>query len=120
VAVRVIAPLCDQNPNPVFDLPYLAALKAGGVDARAMPAPPSASVPYMHAKMMIADGTSAYIGSVNFSTSSTTKSRELGIFFTDAPTIETLSETFEGDWSKAVKPPAASAAGCTATASDDG
>lgn len=112
VNVRVLAPLCDQNPVVTFDLPFLAALAKGGVEARAMPGPPSADVPYEHAKMMIADGARAFIGSVNFSSASTTDARELGIFFDDAAAVSTISGDFEHDWAKGVAPPPASAAGC--------
>jgi phosphatidylserine/phosphatidylglycerophosphate/cardiolipin synthase-like enzyme len=117
VNVRVLAPLCDQNPVVTFDLPYLAALAKGGADARAMPGPASADLPYTHAKMMIADDARAYIGSINFSTASTTDAREVGIFFDDAPTISTIAADFEHDWAKAVAPPPASDAKCGAASS---
>jgi cardiolipin synthase A/B len=120
VNVRVIAPLCDQNVVPLLDLPYLAALAAGGVEARAMPTPSSAEVPYMHAKMMIADGSSAFVGSVNFSSASTTDARELGIFFKDAAAIAMVSGEFEQDWSNAITPPPASSVSCTSVTTTDG
>jgi phosphatidylserine/phosphatidylglycerophosphate/cardiolipin synthase-like enzyme len=120
VEVRVISPLCDQNVDATFDLPFLAAMNEGGVLARAMPFPPSADVPYMHAKMMIADGTSAFIGSVNFSTASTTDARELGIFFTDATAISMISAAFEQDWTRAIVPPPAASVSCTAPTGDAG
>ena len=112
VTVRVIAPLCDQNSDATYDLPFLAALAKGSVEARAMPSPSTASVPYEHAKMMIADGTKAFIGSINFSTASTTNARELGIFFDDPGAIAMISRAFEDDWSNAVTPPAISTVNC--------
>jgi phosphatidylserine/phosphatidylglycerophosphate/cardiolipin synthase-like enzyme len=112
VTVRLIAPECDQNVNPDLNLPYLAQLSANGVQAHAMPAPSSATQPYMHAKLMIADGTSAYIGSVNDSTDSTQHARELGIFFNDASAIQAFSQTFEQDWALAIAPPDAAVAMC--------
>jgi cardiolipin synthase A/B len=115
VTLRLIAPECDENPNPDFNLPFLTTLSANGVQAHAMPAPSSATQPYMHAKLMIADGTSAYIGSVNDSTDSTHNARELGIFFNDAPAIQAFSQAFEQDWALAIAPPDASAAMCPAT-----
>jgi cardiolipin synthase len=120
VTVRIISPLCDLNANPLFDLPYLADLAAGGVEARAMPTPSTAEVPYMHAKMMIADGNSAFIGSVNFSSASTTDARELGIFFTNASAIQMISDEFEQDWAQAITPPPASAVNCAAGTFDAG
>jgi phosphatidylserine/phosphatidylglycerophosphate/cardiolipin synthase-like enzyme len=118
VDVRIIAPLCDQNVDPTYDLPFLAQLSAGGVNARAMPAPPSPDLPYMHAKMMLADGNKAFIGSVNFSTASTTDARELGIFFEDPTAIQMISDAFEQDWAKAETPPPASSVSCPATATN--
>jgi cardiolipin synthase len=117
VQVRVLAPLCDQNVDATYDLPYLAQLNAGGVAARAMPAPSSPQQPYEHAKMMIADGTRAFIGSVNFSTASTTDARELGIFFDDPASIQMISAAFEQDWALGVAPPSASEANCPASSS---
>jgi phosphatidylserine/phosphatidylglycerophosphate/cardiolipin synthase-like enzyme len=118
VAVRVLAPLCDQNQNVTFDLPFLAQLGQGGVEARAMPlaagGAPSPDQPYEHAKMMIADGARAFVGSVNFSTASTTNARELGIFFSDAAAIRMISAAFEQDWAKGVPPPRVADAHCPA------
>ena len=105
VEVRVMSPLCDQNVNPLYDLPFLKALAQGGVQARAMPNPASASLPYIHAKMMLADDTNAFIGSVNFSTASTTDARELGIFFSDPDALDMISTAFESDWDQAAAPP---------------
>jgi phosphatidylserine/phosphatidylglycerophosphate/cardiolipin synthase-like enzyme len=113
VAVRVIAPLCDENVNPLYDLPFLTKLAHEGVSARAMPSPTSATQPYMHAKMMIADGVHAYVGSINLSTNSTQRARELGIFFSDKAAIEAISKDFEQDWKVAVEPPS-SAPSCPA------
>jgi phosphatidylserine/phosphatidylglycerophosphate/cardiolipin synthase-like enzyme len=112
VDVRVLAPMCDQNVDVTYDLPYLTTMEQNGVTARAMPAPPSPSLPYIHAKMMLADGERAFIGSVNFSTASTTNARELGIFFEDATSIQMISAAFEQDWAQAVTPPSASDANC--------
>jgi phosphatidylserine/phosphatidylglycerophosphate/cardiolipin synthase-like enzyme len=115
VSVRVLAPLCDQNVDPTYDLPFLSQLVASGAKARAMPAPSTASNPYEHAKMMVADGARAFIGSVNFSTASATNARELGIFFDDPAAIAMISRAFESDWSGAIAPPSASTVTCPAS-----
>ena len=52
----------------------------------------------MHAKVLVVDGVRAYLGSVNYSTNSATKARELGLVLTDPPALSTLTETFESDW----------------------
>jgi cardiolipin synthase A/B len=119
VNVRIIAPLCDLNADATYDLPFLAQLAAGGVDARAMPTPSTSQVPYMHAKMMVADGTNAFVGSVNFSAASTTDAREIGIFLSNANAIATLEADFEEDWGNAITPPPASSVNCTGPGTAD-
>ena len=52
---------------------------------------------YMHAKMMIVDGTEAFVGSENISTNSLTKNRELGILISDTKVLSTLKSTFQSD-----------------------
>ena len=60
---------------------------------------------YIHAKVMIADdGVSTqkvYLGSINFSTPSMTENRELGLYVTDAPTINSLRATLTADYAGA-------------------
>jgi phosphatidylserine/phosphatidylglycerophosphate/cardiolipin synthase-like enzyme len=56
---------------------------------------------YIHAKMILADGTEAFLGSENFSYTSLNKNRELGIFLSDPSIINSLSKTFSLDWQKA-------------------
>ncbi len=53
---------------------------------------------YMHAKMMIVDGTHAFVGSENISTSSLNDNRELGIIVADSTVLNTLQQTFQQDW----------------------
>ena len=53
---------------------------------------------YIHAKMIIADGNEAFLGSENFSSPSLEKNRELGIIFTDQEIIKKLQSTFAFDW----------------------
>jgi len=102
VNVRVIAPLCDENANPAYDVPAIDLLNQGGAQARAMPTPSTATTPYMHGKMIVADGAQAYLGSVNLSVASMTDARELGILVSDPTTIQMLTSTFDGDWAQAL------------------
>jgi cardiolipin synthase len=102
VSVRVIAPLCDQNANTAYDVPALTMLNQGGAEARAMPTPATAETPYMHGKMIVADDTQAYLGSVNLSAASMTDARELGILVSDPVTLQMLSASFESDWAQSV------------------
>ncbi len=58
----------------------------------------------MHAKMMVVDNTTAYVGSINFSYSSLQKNRELGILIhaqNDADVITQLTKVFYHDWNNA-------------------
>ena len=91
VNVQVILPSpsggSDSNASGI------ATIKAGGAKVE------EDSQLYMHAKMMVADGTLAYVGSVNISTNSFDNNRELGVLFTDSPSIATLQQTFQSDWS---------------------
>jgi cardiolipin synthase len=56
---------------------------------------------YIHAKMILADDHTAFIGSENFSTPSLEANRELGLTLDDPSLIEQLSTTFAGDWNAA-------------------
>jgi cardiolipin synthase len=53
---------------------------------------------YIHAKMIIADGSQAFVGSENFSENSLDDNRELGIIVTDPNSIVSLTTTFNSDW----------------------
>jgi phosphatidylserine/phosphatidylglycerophosphate/cardiolipin synthase-like enzyme len=106
VGVRMIVPLCDKNPNPLYNLPAARQLADAGADVRVMPAPETPEQPYMHSKMILADGQTAYVGSVNFSTNSTTKARELGIIFANAAASAQIRALFDADFAHAIAPPA--------------
>jgi phosphatidylserine/phosphatidylglycerophosphate/cardiolipin synthase-like enzyme len=116
VHVRVLAPLCDQNPDVFFNLPFLTKLAGSGIDARAMPSPSSPDTPYIHAKMMIADGERAFVGSINLSRASMTEARELGVLFADPAAVGMMSADFDHDWAKAVSAPDRTEAKCGASA----
>ncbi len=55
---------------------------------------------YMHAKIIIADGQKAFVGSENISTQSLDKNRELGILVADSSVLNTLQQTFQRDWNE--------------------
>ncbi|MGH7282239.1 MAG: phospholipase D-like domain-containing protein [Polyangiaceae bacterium] len=112
VAVRVLSPMCDMNPNPLFNVPIVKRMDSEGIDARLMPGPSSRERPYIHAKMMIVDGARAYVGSINFSENSTHEARELGIVVDDPKAISAFSQAFDSDWSQAVLPPEDASGAC--------
>jgi phosphatidylserine/phosphatidylglycerophosphate/cardiolipin synthase-like enzyme len=56
---------------------------------------------YIHAKIIIADSSYAFLGSENFSYTSLDKNRELGIFLSDQKIVNSLIHTFNIDWQNA-------------------
>jgi phosphatidylserine/phosphatidylglycerophosphate/cardiolipin synthase-like enzyme len=54
---------------------------------------------YLHAKVIIVDGTKAWVGSENGSTGSLTENREYGVIFTDPQWIATLTPVLAADHS---------------------
>ena len=53
---------------------------------------------YIHAKIIVADGTSAFVGSENFSSSSLNDNRELGLIVSDQSVINSISKSFQSDF----------------------
>jgi phosphatidylserine/phosphatidylglycerophosphate/cardiolipin synthase-like enzyme len=56
--------------------------------------------PYIHAKVLLEDSSTAYVGSINLSTTSLDYNRELGILL-NGNAVKLLQSTFERDWAKA-------------------
>lgn len=52
--------------------------------------------PFLHGKLVIADNT-AYIGSINLTTNSMDKNREMGIILTDKNIVNALKQSFKQD-----------------------
>lgn len=92
IKIRLIVPTLSQVSS---NEQALKELTNAGVQVKTI------SSPYMHAKMILADDTKAYIGSINFSTQSMNDNRELGIILTQPDDLQTLQTTFETDWDKA-------------------
>jgi phosphatidylserine/phosphatidylglycerophosphate/cardiolipin synthase-like enzyme len=101
----------------------VAARKTAGVDVRVMLADPSwisanasaatflktngipvkyMSTPGVHVKAFVVDGTSAYLGSENFSYTSLSQNREVGVFVNDASSVKPIADTFEKDFASGV------------------
>jgi phosphatidylserine/phosphatidylglycerophosphate/cardiolipin synthase-like enzyme len=89
VAVRLV-----MSPDE-FSQAGRAALARAGVQVRLL------SDPFMHAKMILADGRRLYVGSVNLSAASLDRNREVGVILTERPVIQLAQRTFERDWSEA-------------------
>ena len=69
-----------------------AMLTDGGVEVRL------ASGVYIHAKMILVDDASAYVGSQNFTATSLDQNRELGIILDQPANIARLGQTFDDDF----------------------
>lgn len=91
VKVQVILPApggssSDSNADGIV------TIKQAGVEVREDPHL------YMHAKIFVVDGQTAFVGSENISAQSLDKNRELGIIIADNNVINTLQQTFQQDW----------------------
>ena len=91
VKVQVILPTPSSSSDS--NAAGIATIKAGGAQVE------EDAQLYMHAKMMVADGSSAFVGSENISSNSLDNNRELGLIFSDTSIIGTLQTTFQQDWS---------------------
>jgi cardiolipin synthase A/B len=92
VNVEVVLPQPSGSSGMSADV---ARLLRGGIHVRYI------SAVYMHAKLMIADGSRGFVGSENFSANSLDDNRELGLLIADPQVITTLNKTFQQDWGAA-------------------
>ncbi|MEI6864052.1 MAG: phosphatidylserine/phosphatidylglycerophosphate/cardiolipin synthase family protein [Candidatus Adlerbacteria bacterium] len=74
-------------------------LQAAGVGVRTFPS--TKGKLYIHAKMVMVDDKTAFVGSENFSDSSMNKNRELGLVLSAPAVVASLRTTFAGDWAAA-------------------
>jgi phosphatidylserine/phosphatidylglycerophosphate/cardiolipin synthase-like enzyme len=79
--------------------PEFTNLTNGGVHVRTYAS--SSKKIYIHAKVIIVNGTTAFVGSQNFSNNSLEKNRELGIVLSAPAVISGLQHTFDTDWAGA-------------------
>jgi len=91
VKVQVILPAPDGSSSD-SNANGIATIKQAGVEVR------EDQHLYMHAKIFVVDRQTAFVGSENISTQSLDKNRELGIIIADKGVINTLQQTFQGDW----------------------
>jgi cardiolipin synthase len=118
VPVRLILPTCDKNFNRHHNDRYAKVLQEKGVEIRMMPFPETVTHPYMHSKMIAVDQRLAYVGSVNFSTNSLQKAREIGLIFQDKSLIDPILKIFEEDWVKSVPLDFTNRRKCTGSSKD--
>ncbi|MGZ3797801.1 MAG: phospholipase D-like domain-containing protein [Pseudobdellovibrionaceae bacterium] len=104
VQIRTLTPGCIPGDNPLRNRQYLEAMGASGIQNRVMAAISDSVHPYMHAKMIIVDNKTFYIGSENFSYNSLEKARELGIITDNNELSTQLENVFAQDWQESVSP----------------
>jgi phosphatidylserine/phosphatidylglycerophosphate/cardiolipin synthase-like enzyme len=94
--VRVV--LADPRWSTTNDNAETAAkLKAHDIPVRFIPK----ARMLVHVKAIIVDGKRAYLGSENMTKTSLEKNREVGLVVTDAPVVDEMTSTFEGDFASA-------------------
>lgn len=77
------------------DVPYFLDALGHGVQIRVL------DKPYVHAKLLIVDGTHALVGSQNYSFTSLDRNRELGVVISDPHDLSLVTSVYERDWANA-------------------
>jgi phosphatidylserine/phosphatidylglycerophosphate/cardiolipin synthase-like enzyme len=105
VRVRLIAPVVPRKG--ASNAGQIAFLESEGVRIRVTTEqdPSPGAVPYMHAKTMVVDGRTAYLGSIDLETTEASQDRELGIVFREPIPVRRLNAQFQRDWNSAEVPP---------------
>lgn len=91
VRVRVVMVPPDREESSYAGLKKLTAT---GVEVRVL------KRPYIHAKVVVADGRRAFVGSQNFTATSLDQNRELGVLTEDQPAVGRIVRAFQSDWNK--------------------
>ena len=94
VDVEVVMSLGQTGKDT--NVPGLQKIEAGGVRVNLVKSP------YIHAKIIVVDNSTAFVGSENFSPTSLDHNRELGILTQDPGVIGQLTTSFEKDWNSYV------------------
>ena len=89
VSVRII-----MTDNPKWHSAWNTLTNAGASVHYFSPKSPL----YIHAKMLLVDGSLMFLGSENFSKASLEQNRELGIIIQDHDAISSVEHAFEKDW----------------------
>lgn len=96
VKVVVVVPACVEGGG-TRNVPFMKELASNGVEAILSVPPYSNSNPYIHAKSIVVDGQTFYVGSENFSYNSLTAARELGIIEQDSDISGAIQNTIASD-----------------------
>lgn len=91
VRVRVILP----SPPSKATAPSVAGLASAGVQVRGL------ANPYVHAKAIVVDGSVLYVGSVNLSSASLDRNREIGVISGTPAAVSRVVKTLDADFAAA-------------------
>lgn len=91
VSVRIVLPMRDRRSS----LAGLHLTTPGGIAVRVT------ITVNMHAKLIVADGRRAFVGSQNLADTALDKNREIGVVVDDPGMVDVLARTFEHDWAGA-------------------
>jgi len=94
--VRVLLPAASAG-SEAREGPLIALLTRAGGRVRRMP-PHGLDI---HAKAIVADGRTAFVGSENLSAASLDRNREVGLLLSDPVAVRRLLATFQTDWASA-------------------
>ena len=86
-----------QTRVMIADTGFVSANAAAATYLKALGVTPK-WIPHLHTKVIVVDGTRAYVGSENLSSTSLDHNREVGAIVIDASSITPLTDTFEKDW----------------------
>jgi cardiolipin synthase len=95
VSVRLLLPGVSGSGDSAEQANVAALIAAGGMVHR------SARY-YIHAKLIVADGNMAFVGSENISAASLDHNREMGIMVSDTTAITTFQASVADDWTHSV------------------
>ncbi len=101
VRVRLITPkIVNGATSDIQTLQdnSIKRLGLGDLEIHVSNNPQSFTMPYMHARIAIADETTAYLGSISLSADSTTRNREVGLILTDPAVVLKLQTQFNIDF----------------------
>ncbi|WP_406698525.1 phospholipase D-like domain-containing protein [Singulisphaera sp. Ch08] len=98
VRVRLIAPVRSRAGND--NLPALRSLADNGVAVHVTTSlsPDPTAMPYLHAKSMVVDRRTVYLGSIDLDATETGQDRELGIILQRPTVARRLRSQFQSDW----------------------
>ena len=92
VAIRVVLPDPSEHTPTSLQQEAITRMKAAGFGLVWI------TDPYVHAKTIVVDGTSAYVGSANFTYTSLEMNRELGVLFAVDSEIAKITATIDQDF----------------------